>query len=155
MQLRKVVERKIVPHLLATFQWALLITGLAFNANFAVVVTGSMANGGMKVIMLFNLLMFFLPVALCLMFFTVRKEGIVERCIISLSVMTILFSIANISLHFINDFVLLMKATEVIAWGLYNGTFSVSVYRISVVFLLPVLKKIRKETFRNDKKVWA
>ena len=158
MQLSKAVKRKIVPHFLAIFQWALLITSLAFNINFAVVVTGSTASGGMKVIMLFNLLMFLLPAVSCLMFFTVRKEGIAERCIIGLSVMTLLFSVANISLHFVNGFVLLMKATEVIAWGLYNITFSVSVYKISVVFLLPVLgriEKIGKETLRNEKKSWA
>lgn len=158
MQLSKAVKRKIVPHFLAIFQWAFLITSLAFNINFAVLVTGSTASGGMKVIMLFNLLMFLLPAVSCLMFFTVRKEGIAERCIIGLSVMTILFSVANISLHFVNGFVLLMKATEVIAWGLYNITFSVSVYKISAVFLLPVLsriEKIGKETRHNDKKLWA
>ena len=70
---------------------------------------------------------------------------------------TILFSIVNVSLHFVNDFVLLMKATEVIAWSLYNSMFSVSVYKISTVFLLPVLTryKIEKETLHNDNKSWA
>jgi hypothetical protein len=30
-----------------------------------------------------------------------------------------------------------MKATEVAAWSLYNGVFSLSIYRILTEFLLP------------------
>ncbi len=76
----------------------------------------------------------------------------------SLSMITILLSIVNVSLHFVNDLVLLMKATEVVAWSLYNSMFSMSVYKISIAFLLPVLKrfvKIEEETLRNDEKLWA
>jgi hypothetical protein len=65
-------------------------------------------------------------------------------------------SIANISLHYVNDLVLLMKATEVIAWGLYNCMFSISMYQISIVFLFPNLRRLagnEKEAHRNDKKL--
>ena len=141
MQLRKAVENKMFPHFLAVFQWALLVTGLVFNLNFSVAVTGAVADGGLKVIMLFHIWMLLLPVALCLIFFRMRREGIAERYIVSLSMLTVLFSIANISFHFANDLVLLMKVTEIVAWSLYNGMFSVSVYRISVVFLLPLLRR--------------
>lgn len=156
MQLRKAVGNKMFPHFLATFQWTLLVISLAFNLNFSVAVTGAVANDGLKVIMLFHLWMLFFPVVLCLIFYGIRKEGIAERCIIGLSMITILFSIVNISLHFVNDLVLLMKATEVIAWSLYNSMFSVSMYKMSIVFLLPIMRrsvKIEKETLRNDKKL--
>ena len=158
MQLRKAVENKMFPHFLATFQWIVLVISLAFDLNFSVTVTGAVANGGFKVIMLFHLCMLFFPVILCLIFYRMRKEGIAERCIMGLSMITILFSSVNISLHFVNDFVLLMKATEVVAWSLYNSMFSVSIYKFLVVFLLPILKrfvKIEKETLRNDEKLWA
>lgn len=157
MQLRKAVENKMFPHFLATFQWASLVVSLAFNLNILVAVTGAIANGGLKVIMLFHIWMLLFAAVLCLIFYRIRKEGIAERSIISISIITVLFSTVNIFLHFVNDFVLLMKATEVIAWSLYNIMFSVSVYKISTVFLLPVLMrlKIERETLHNDKKSWA
>ena len=158
MQIRKTVENKMFPHFLSTFQWALLVISLALNLNFPVAVTGAVASGGLKVIMLFHVWMLLFPVVLCLIFCRIRKEGKVERCIIDLSIITILFSIVNISLHFVNDLVLIMKATEVVAWSLYNSLFSVSMYKISIMFLLPVKKrsaKIEKETLRNCKKLWA
>lgn len=156
MQLRKAVENKTFPHFLATFLWALLVITLAFNANVSIAVTGAVANGGLKVIMLFHLLLLFLPAVLCLISYRVRNEGIAEESIIALSILTICFSIINISLHFVNDFVLLMKATEVVAWSLYNIVFAVSIYRISSVVLLPFLEgyvKIEKERLPNDEKL--
>jgi len=158
MQLRRAVENKMFPHFLATFQWTSLVIILAFNLNTSVAVTGAVASGGLKVIMLFHIWMLSFPVVSCLIFYRIRKEGIAERCIFAISMITILFSIVNISLHFVNDFVLLMKATEVIAWSLYNSMFSVSIYKISTVFLLPVLiryKKIEKEALHNDDKSWV
>lgn len=157
MKARKAVENKMFPHFLATFQWASLVVSLAFNLNFSVAVTGAIANGGLKVIMLFHIWMLLFAAVLCLIFYRIRKEGIVEKSIISISMITVLFSTVNIFLHFVNDFVLLMKATEVIAWSLYNIMFSVSVYKISTVFLLPALMKLKieRETLHNDKKPWA
>ena len=158
MQLRKAVKNKMLPHFLVTFQWTLLVPTLAFNWNFSVAVTGAVANGGLKVIMLFHLWMLFSPVVLCLIFYGIRKEGIAERCIIGLLMITIFFSIVNMYLHLINDHVLLMKATEVIAWSLYNSTFSLSMYKISIVFLLPIIRRffeIEEKTLPNDEKLWA
>jgi len=158
MQLRKAVENKMFPHLLATFQWVFLVISLALNLDFSVAVTGAVANGGLKVIMLFHLWILFFPFVLCLLFYKIRKEGIAERCIIGLSIITILFSVVNVFLYFVNDLALLMKATEVVAWSLFNCMFSVSMYKISIVLLLPILKgsiKIQKETLRGHKKLWA
>jgi len=159
IKLRKAVENKMFPHFLATSQWISLVTSLAFDVNFSVAVTGAVANGGLKIVMLFHIWMLFSAVVLCLIFYRMRKEGIAERSIIVLSVLTVLFSIVNVSLHFVNNFVLLMKTTEVVAWSLYNSTFSVSVYKISIVFLLPVLRRFvqtqQKETSRDDEKIWT
>ncbi len=158
MQLRKAVADKMFPHFLATFQWILLVMTLAFNLNLPAALTGAVADGGFKVIMLFHLWMFFSPVVLCLTFYRIRKEGVIEKCIIGLAIVTILFSIVNIALHFVNDLALLMKATEVTAWSLYNCMFSASAYKISIGFLLPVLRRfveVEEEKLHNDKKLWA
>lgn len=158
MRFLKAVKNEMFPHFLVTFQWTLLIVSLAFNLNLFTIVTGAVANGGLKVIMFFHLWMLFFPGVLCLMFYRIRKKGIAERSITYLSMAIITFSIVNISLHFINDFALLMKATEVVAWGLYNSMFSLSMYKISVVFLLPLLRKpakIERETLRDNKKLWT
>lgn len=158
MQIRKVVENKMFPHLLAMFQWVFLVISLAFNLDFSVAVTGAVANGGLKVIMLFHLWILFFPFVLFLLFYRIRKEGIAERCTTALSTITILFSVVNVFLYFVNDLALLMKATEVVAWSLFNCMFSVSMYKISIVLLLPILKgsiKIQKETLRGHKKLWA
>jgi len=153
MQLRKAVGNEMFPHFLAIFQWTLLVVSLAFNLNFSVIVTGAVANGALKVVMFFHLWMLFFPVVSCLIFYRIRKKGITERCIVGLSLITVLFSTVNVFLHFVNDFALLMKATEVVAWSLYNSIFSVSIYKILEVFLLPVLMrfvKIEKEILHND-----
>lgn len=158
MQLRRVIENKMLPHFLVTFQWALLVISLASNLNFSVVVTGAVANGGLKVIMLFHLCLLFFPVVLCPIFYRIRKGGIAERYIIGLSMISILFSTVNVSLHFVNNLAFLMKITEVVAWSLYNAMFSVSMYKISIVFLLPSLKRlaeIEKDRFQDDKKLWV
>ncbi|MGD8507219.1 MAG: hypothetical protein PVF15_11240 [Candidatus Bathyarchaeota archaeon] len=158
MKLHEVFQSKMLPHLLATFQWALLVICIAFNVNFSVSVTGAIANGGLKAVMFLHLLMLLSPVVLCVIFYRIRKGGTAERYIFNLSMITILFSIANIVLHFVNNLVLPMKATEVIAWILFNSVFSVSIYKISVVFLLPVLREstqVREETIHKDKKIWV
>jgi hypothetical protein len=158
MQVSKAIRNDMFPHFLSTLQWVLLVISLAFNLNFTVAVTGAEANGGLKVIMSFHLWMLLFPVTLCLMFFRMRKEGIAERFIIDLSILTILFSIVNISLRFVNDFALLMKATELIAWSLYNCMFSASLYKISKTFLSSMLRqfeKIAKETLLNEEELKA
>lgn len=156
MRLRKAVADKMFPHFLAALQWIVLVISLAFNLNVSVAVTGAVANDGLKVIMLFHLWILLSSAALCLLFYRIRKEGIVERFIVSLSIIAVVFSIGNISLHFVNDFVLLMKASEVIAWGLCNSMFSASAYRISIRFLWPALlgfADVEEENLRNNKKL--
>jgi hypothetical protein len=156
MQLRKAVENKMFPHLLDAFQWILLVISLAFSVSLSVAVTGAVANGGLKVIMLFHLWMLFFPVVLSLLFYKIRKEGIAERFAFCLSTITVVFSLVNVFLYFVNDLVLLMKTIEVVAWSLYNCMFSVSMYKISIVFLFPILRraaKTQKETLRDDKKL--
>jgi hypothetical protein len=158
VQLRNALKSNKLPHILATFQWAILILGLAFNLHLTVFVTGAVANGGLKVIMLFSVWMLFFSGMLCALFYRIRKEGAEEKSIIALSIFTALFSGANISLHFANDLILIMKATEVIAWTLYNGMFFVSMYKISSAFLLPALRKdeeMKQGEPRNERKLWA
>lgn len=147
-----------MPHILAAFQWVILILTLVFNVNFTVFVTGAVADGGLKVIMLFSLWMLFFSGMLCAFFYRVRREGVEEKTILVLSVFTAFFSGANIFLHFIDELILLMKVTEVIAWGLYNGIFFVSLYKIFNVFMLPALSKdeeMKRGEPRNERKLWA
>ncbi len=75
-----------------------------------------------------------------------------------LSVITASFSIANLSLHLVDGFALLMKTVEVIAWSLYNCMFPLSMYKISITFLLPTIRRfagIDRETLSNNKKSWV
>jgi hypothetical protein len=160
MQLRKAVKNKMFPHLLAAFQWIFLVTSLAFNLNYSVAVTGAVANNGLKAIMLFHVWMLFFPVVLCLLFYRIRDDGIADKCAFGLSIITILFSLVNVFLYFVNELVILMKAAEVVAWSLYNCVFSVSMYKISIVFLLPIIRRAvrtQKEKLQDDKKlrVWG
>ncbi len=138
MQLRSILGSSKLPHILAAFQWAILVLALALNLHFTVSVTGAVANGGYKVITLFSVWMLFFSSILCLMFYRIGK-GVAEKGILLLSILTMLFSGTSISLHFVNDLVLAMKATEVIAWTCYNGTFFVSLYQVSRVFLFPAI----------------
>jgi len=142
MQLRKAVENKMFPHLLAAFQWIFLVISLAFNLNYSVAITGAVANSGLKAIMLFHVLMLLFPAVLCLLFYRIRKEEIADKYAFSLSTITISFSLANVILYFVNDLALVMKATEVVAWSLYNFIFSVSMYKISIVFLFPTMRRV-------------
>jgi len=156
MRLSNAVADKMFPHFLATLQWTLLVVSLAFNLNFSVAVTGAMANDGLKVIMLFHFWMLFSSAVLCLSFYRMRKEGVVERFIASLSIIALAFSIGNIILHFVNGFAVLMKALEVIAWSLYNSIISASAYKISIRFLWPALRRfadVKEEDLRNNEKL--
>jgi len=136
---RKVVQSKMFPYFVTVFLWTFLVISVALDLNFSVAVTGAMAYGGFKVIMFFHLMMLFFSVVLCSIFYGIRREGIAEKFSMHLSLLTLFFSSVNISLHFVDELVFLMKATEVVAWSLFNIVFSVSVYKILVVFLLPFL----------------
>lgn len=158
MQIRKAVENRMFPHILSIFQWILLVICLAFGLNFSVAVTGAVANDGLKVVTLFHLWMLFFPTVLCLLFVRMRKEERTNRHLIGVSMITTLFSIASVSLHLVDGFALLMKTIEVIAWSLYNWMFSASMYKVSVTFLLPTIRKfagIDKEALPDNKKLWA
>jgi len=157
MQLRKMLKNPLLLYLFVTLQWMLLIISLAVNAHVAVAVTGATADGGIKVIMLFQMWMLLFPIILCFASYRVKK-GIVERVLLALSTMATLFSFVNISLHFVNDLLLLMKATEVAAWTLYNTLFAVSLYKISSLLLPSLLKRpmdVEKASDHNDKKTFA
>jgi hypothetical protein len=113
---------------------------MTFGVHFSVAVPGGLSNGGLKVIMDFQLLMFFSSFVSCLLFLRLRREGIVERCTAALLMITVFFSIVNISLHFVNDLVLMMKITEVIAWSSYNIMFALIAYGIFRVYAVQVWK---------------
>ncbi len=157
-QLRKVVRNKMFPHTLGVLQWAVLILTLAINPNISVAVTSAIADGGLKVLMLFHVWMFFFSVLLGLISHRIRTEGTAERLVVRLSIVTAVLSITNITLHFINDFALLMKITELASWSSYNIMLSASVYKVIVVFLLPTLSKsteIEGETLSSDRQAWV
>lgn len=158
MHVRRAVENRMFPHVLSAFQWILLVSCLVFSLNFSVAVTGAVANGGLKVITFFHLWMLFFPAVLGPAFYRIRKMGKIERYIMSLSVITASFTIANLSLHLVDGFALLMKTVEVIAWSLYNCMFPLSMYKISITFLLPTIRRfagIDRETLSNNKKSWV
>jgi hypothetical protein len=103
-------------------------------------VPGGLSNGGLKVIMDFPVFLFFSSLVSCLLFLRLRKEGTIERCIALLLVTTASFSIVNISLHFVDDLVLMMQIAEVAAWSSYNIMFALIAYGILHVYVAPMWK---------------
>jgi hypothetical protein len=94
----------------------------------------------------FPVFLLFSSVFSCLLFLRLRKEGIVEKLIALLLVTAALFSIVNISLHFVNDLVLMMRITEVVAWSSYNIMFALIAYRIFHAYVVPAWRGSRSET---------
>ena len=158
MQLRKMLKNEMLLHFLVVLQWVIFVASVAFNTNFSIAVTGATANGGIKAIMFFQTWMLLFSAAACLPFYWLRKRGATEKLLLGLSALTTLFSIANISLHFVNNAVLLMQVAELAAWTFYNSAFAVSMYKISNVLLLPLFKSqvnVEEETNRNNREVVA
>lgn len=135
MRLLKAFEDKLLPHYLATLLWFLLVIVASLNPNLPLIVPGTVAWGGLKMVMLFSVLLLVIPVVLCVALQRIRPKGIAERYVIVISVATAIFAFINVSLHFVDEYILLMKTTEVIAWGLYNTIIPVSVYKVSIAFL--------------------
>lgn len=154
----KALGSKMFSYFFVAFQWLLIVVILAFNLHFSVAIASGLANGALKVIMSFHVLMLLFPAVSCCLFFRLRKHGIVERCILALSATTVLLSTVNISLHFVDNLVLLMKTSEVVAWSLYSIIFSINVYKISYVYLVPAWRRnaeIGKSASRNGKNLRA
>jgi hypothetical protein len=132
----KAFSNKMVSYFLVAFQWLLIVIIMAFDVRFSVAVPGGLSNGGLKVIMDFPVFLFLSSLVSCLLFLRLRKEGIIERCIALLLVTTAFFAIVNISLHFVNDLVLVMEITEVVAWSSYNIMFALVAYGIFYVYVV-------------------
>ncbi len=157
-RLHKVIKGEVFPHFAVMFQWALLVMIITLNLNFSIAVTGAVVNDGLKIVLVHHLWMLFAPSVLSIMFYRIRKVGMSEKGIVFLAIAILLLSTVNIYLHFVDESASLMKFTEVIAWALYNGMFSVSVYTVSTKVLLPALgraREIENETAREDKKPWV
>jgi hypothetical protein len=131
-------------HLLVVLQWMLLILSLVFNINVSVAVTTATLNGYFKVITIFQVWLLLYPVIFCLALYRVSENRRIRSMFLCLSILATLFAIANISLHFVNNLVLLMKATEVAAWTFYNSLFAVSLYQLLSLLLTQSFKRQAK-----------
>jgi len=136
MQLAKVTKSKMFPHFLVVSNSILLVLIVELNLNFVVVATGAVADGGVKVLTIFHLWMPLFSIGLSPLFYRTRREGAAEKAIIIISAMVLVFSGINIGFHFLDDFVLFMKAAEVVAWVLYNVMFAISIYKILAALVL-------------------
>jgi len=146
---RRAFSNRIVSYFLVASQWLLIVLIMAFDVRFSVAVPGGLSNGGLKVIMDFPVFLLFSSVFSCLLFLRLRKEGIVEKLIALLLVTAALFSIVNISLHFVNDLVLMMRITEVVAWSSYNIMFALIAYRIFHAYMVPAWRGSQSETSKG------
>lgn len=134
----KALENKTFPHIVMFFQWCSLVLLVAFNLNFAVLVTGAVAQGGFKVIMVYNILVPFFSILLFPIFYRIRKAGAAAKFIAILSVVASVIGFSGICLNFVDDFVFLMKSTEFAAWSLYNIMFSLSMYEVLATLLMSI-----------------
>lgn len=142
-----VVENWMFPHFFVAFQWAFLIFAHARQMsffNFPIVIPGSRANGGLKVVTASHLWVLLFSIILCFLFYKHRRKGVAEKGIFGVSMVAALFSVAHFILRFVNDFLLLMWITEIIAWVFYLLVFATSVYTILVALLTSVLRGVMK-----------
>lgn len=142
--LMDVIQNRMLPHFFAVLQLMLLIMGVMPFANFPVVVTGSKANGALKVIMPFPVWVLVLSITLFALFYRIREKGLEERCIFLASMLAALFSFIDFTLHFIDDLLSWMWATGNIATTLYLTASIISLYKVAVTFMVPFLKKVWK-----------
>jgi hypothetical protein len=136
MQLVKAAKSKMLPHFLVVFNSVLLVLIVELNLNLVVVVTGAVADGGVKVLTVFHLWMPLFSIGLSPLFYRIRREGVTEKAIIIISAMVVVFSSVNIGFHFVDNFVLFTKAAEVATWALYSVMFSMSIYKILAALVL-------------------
>jgi hypothetical protein len=134
----RALENKMLPHIVMFFQWSSLVLLIGFNLNFAVFVTGAVTQGSFKVIMVYNILVPFFSILLLPIFYRIRKKGTVEKFIASLSVVASVIGFSSICLNFVDDFVILMKSTELAAWSLYNIMLSLSMYKVLATLLMSI-----------------
>lgn len=132
------------PHFFVVFQWALLLAGILSFLNFTIIAPGSKADGSLKIVMLSHLWVVLFSILLTLLFYTNRHRGIAEKSIFGISILTAFSSAFNLGLYFVDNFLLLMQITEVVTWTLYLVIFGISVYRILVTLLSPLLGRFLK-----------
>lgn len=145
-----VIENWMFPHFFVVLQWVLLLFGVMSFFNFPMIIPGSRANGELKVVMTSRLWVLLFSVIMCFLFYKHRHGGVAQKVIFGLSMGAALFSFAHLVLHFVNDFLLLMWITEIIAWVFYLLVFATSVYSILVAFLTSILRRVMKVEGKNS-----
>jgi hypothetical protein len=150
MRYLKTLENRAYPHVVMFFQWVFLTMLIGSNFNFSVFVTGAVTQGGFKVIVIYHLMVPLLSILLLPIFYKARKEGIAEKCITCLSVITSAIGLSSVYLYFVDDFVFLMKGTELAAWCLYNVMFSISMYTILTTLLTFIEQRLVRSKTGDD-----
>lgn len=137
------VTSKTFPHVFAVFQLAALIFSVMPFANSPLIV-GGRGDHALKVIMPFHLWVLVFSVTLFALFYRLRREAIEEKSAIAVSFGAAMFSSFNLALHFVDNLLLWMWATEIIATAFYFTIPVIGLYKISNVFLLPHIRRFRK-----------
>lgn len=137
----KAVKSEMFPHVLATFQLMALIFVVIPFANSPIIIAGGVDNA-LKVIMPFHFWLLGFSAILFGLFYRIRR-GEIERFVTVISFLATMFAVFNLALHFINNYLLLMWVTESLAVILYLIIPLVGLFRISNVFLLPLIRRLR------------
>lgn len=143
------VTSRTFPHVFAVFQLAVLMFGVMPFAN-SPLIAGGRVDHASKVIMPFHLWVLVFSVILFALFYRFRREAIEEKSAIAVSFGATMFSSFNLALYFVDNVLLWMWATENIATALYFTIPIIGFYKISNVFLLPCIKRLRKSKKRAD-----
>lgn len=130
------------PHFFALFQLALLIFCLMPFANSPIITAGR-ADHALKVILPFHFWLLGFSTISFVLFYRIRRERI-ERFVTVISFLATVFSVFDLALHFINNYLLLMWVTGNLAVILYLTVPLVGLFKISNVFLLPLIRRFRK-----------
>ncbi len=137
------LNTEIIPHTFAVLQTLLLILDVTTSLNIPSIVTGR------KVITPFQIWIFTFSLLLILLFYIIRQKSVVEKSLFLFSVLAGLFSSLNLIMFMIDDFLVGMQITTILAIAFYLTVFAISASKILILFLLSVWRQIRK------RRAWA
>jgi len=137
-----IIGNWIFAHFFVVSQWTLLFFGAMPSFSFPIVVPGSRANGELKVVTVSHFWVLFFSTTVCFLFYKHKHRGVAGKSIFVASLAAALFSAVHFILRFVDNLLLLMSTTEIVAWVFYLLVFAISVYSILVVFIAFISRKV-------------
>jgi hypothetical protein len=143
VRIQNALKSKVFPHAFAVLQLAFLVLVITLFAD-SPLATGGHVDHALKVIMPLDLWILGLSVTLFALFYKIRGEGIEERWITLVSLAAVVFSTFNLVLSFIDGLLMLEWTVKNVASALYLTVPMLGIYKMSIVLLLPRMRRVTK-----------